>query len=147
MFQRGINIPVDLLVDAYNNLTDESIKGRLYDLIREMKRKDPKAHKAEGFYLDDSGTLYFDDNLYMDAVRRGKIDTYSEAAKEDIKKLLSHLDSVRFNANELEALKPAIPSERLEQRVGISTPIADGNDRLIKLAEKMLELDEFKKLI
>ncbi|WP_457748559.1 hypothetical protein [Sulfurimonas sp.] len=87
MNKHMLKVPVELLEKLLENCSDEA-KSEFVDYIRRYKSEiDKKGHEAEGFYIDDSGKIKFDDTLYMEAVYRGKVETYEQIYKKSSKEV------------------------------------------------------------
>lgn len=133
------SLPVDIFLKLFNNLPGESIlREEILDYIRTLKSKvDPKAHVTEGFRLTIENELVFDDFLYTEAVYRSKIERYTNAAKESIKKLRDDFDMIKGMGDEHALLCNQLSQDSIDQKIVEGKPISEEE---IKILSKLTNL-------
>jgi short-subunit dehydrogenase involved in D-alanine esterification of teichoic acids len=95
-----------MLLDLHNSSPkDNPIRAKIVQYIREYGAANKKAHWTRAIVADANGTLKFDEQLYDNAVYRGKQETYFESAQDAYKKLKSAVEFVsHFQEQEGKAI-------------------------------------------
>jgi hypothetical protein len=146
MSEPKILLPVGLVVEIFNAIpvNNKKLRNLLIEYLRTYKNKvEEKGHVAEGFRLLDNETLTFEESLYDEAVYRGKIETYSRGTYEYLEKLRDEIDILKTMGEKHQNKLAAVPSESLEQRVGIGRPISSQETALLnKILPVLLTISE-----
>lgn len=112
-----VEVPVELIVKLLQGCK-EQLKEEFVEHIKNYKKDvDIKGHIVEGFYMDSNGKIGFDNDLYMEAVYRGKIDTYGKSFREELENK-SHSKKM-FNSmiKKQEEYEFKLSSELYNQRI------------------------------
>ena len=137
MISHRLEIPVELLLRLYH-VAPEALRADIDAHIATYKKEvHHKGHVAEGFRKIGQD-LVFDEQLYLEAVYRGKVQTYGESAREHMKQLKRAFESLQAVATEQQALAAQIPADSLEQRVGLGLPISAVDQKLLARLQPLL---------
>ena len=122
--RENITLPISVVIDLFNSTDKESpVRNELLEIIRHYKDNDKKAHICEGFIISEEGNLEFNENLYREAVYRGKIETYSRSATEAVEKLKSDLRMLQGIGEDHLSIASNLPGSLIDSRIGIGEPI------------------------
>ncbi len=143
-----IKFTARLIVKLFNAIpkNNKLLREEVLAYIRDYKEKvEEKGHVAEGFRMLEDGVLVFDDILYLEAVWRGKIETYTRSIKEKIDEMRSPVAILlSVGKDQQKALAELTPKD-LKERVGNGRPISEEEEKLLhKLMPVLLSLTEGK---
>jgi hypothetical protein len=133
-FKRGnFPVPVDIFLRLFNGLPQQSsVRGEVLDFLKTYKNTfNPKEHTVEGFRLNEDNELVFDEGLYTEAVYRGKIETRTRTAKEQVERLRSELEMLKSMGESHAIVAGSLSPSAIQQRVGDGIPISEEQATLL----------------
>lgn len=133
----SFEMPVELLLRLYH-VAPEALRIDIEAHIATYKEQGHhKGHVAEGF-RKIGHDLVFDEQLYLEAVSRGKVQTYGASAREHMKQLKRAFDFLQEMATEQQALAAQISADSVEQKVCVGHPIAPDDMKLLDRLQPLL---------
>jgi len=124
---------------------DDPLRIEILEYIRTYKAEhDSKYHTVEGLVLNDDGYLECRDDLYTEAIYRGKIETRTRSAKKALEELKSQLDLLQVMGKKQQACIDNIDPNLLKNRIGEGEPVSDEQFNLLSKIGTYLLTDKSK---
>jgi hypothetical protein len=145
--EQTFSMPVALLIEMHNSFgKGHTMRETIRSYIQSYGKANAKAHWTRAVVEKADETLYFDQDLYRQAVYRGKQETYLELAQDAYKQLHKAVEFIStFQKEEdsaIKALEAGVAGAPLVEVANYSPQTAllrQNTSSLDALAEQMLD--------